>query len=76
MQLDARTDFPVFPPAACELRLVFADGQFRPLGTVTVPLTTGTPLKVPAPAGAGSFRGEIWRRGFRTGSFGLVPPAN
>ncbi|MBL9204906.1 MAG: hypothetical protein JNN01_07460, partial [Opitutaceae bacterium] len=70
VQIDARTDFPVFPPADCELRIKFADGQNRPLATAALPLRTGSPMKVPAPAGAGTLRIEIWRGGFLTATFG------
>ncbi len=70
VRFDSQTDFPVFPAANCEVRAYFADGQNRPLGTATVPLTPGAAIKIPASTGAGLFRLEIWRGGFPTASFG------
>jgi len=75
-RIETRTDFPVFPPAECELRITFRDGQHRPLETKTVPLVTGAPMKVPAPPGTSGFRAEILRGGVGTGTFGPVQPAS
>lgn len=74
-RFEAQTEFPVFPAATCEVRAHFFDGQNRLLGTATVPLVSGSPLKIPATAGASAYRLEIWRGGFATASFGsnLVP---
>ena len=66
VRIEPRTDFPIFPTADCELRVNFLDGQNRPLDIAKVPLRTDGPLKISAPAGAGGFRLEIWRAGFRT----------
>jgi beta-glucuronidase len=66
VRIEPRADFPIFPTADCELRVNFLDGQNRPLDIAKVPLRTDGPLKISAPAGAGGFRLEIWRAGFRT----------
>jgi beta-glucuronidase len=66
----ARTDFPLYPPAECELRVQFVDGQNRPVATSAAPLRTNTPIVLPLPAGASGYRLEIWRGGFRTATFG------
>jgi beta-glucuronidase len=70
--LEPRRDFPVFPPADCELRVNFMDGQGRPLATTKTPLRTGGPMKIPAPAGTSGFRLEVWRGAFRTASWNSV----
>jgi len=75
VRLESRTDFPVFPPADCELRVTFRDGQYRPLETKTIPIRIGAAMKISAPTGAGTFRAEIWRGNFPTGAFGPVEPA-
>jgi len=69
VRLDARTDFPVFPPADLELRVEFVDAQNRLLGEARLPLRAGAATTVAAPSGAGGYRAEVWRGGFRTGSF-------
>ena len=69
LRLEPRTDFPVFPLSNVELEIHFLDGQNRLVQTKRVPLQLGAPMTVPAPPGAGGFRVEIWRGGFRTGSF-------
>ncbi len=65
-----RTDFPLYPPAECELRVQFLDGQNRPVATASAPLRTDAPMTFPVPAGASGYRLEIWRGGFRTATFG------
>jgi beta-glucuronidase len=65
-----RTDFPLYPPAECELRVQFVDGQNRPVATAAAPLRTDAPIVLPLPAGAGGYRLEVWRGGFRTATFG------
>lgn len=79
VRLDPRTDFPLFPPAECALKVRFVDGQNRPVADATVPLQTGAEMKIPAPTGTSGFRLEIWRGGFRTATFGHAtvpqPPA-
>ena len=72
VMLEQRADFPLFPPAACELRVNFTDGQNRPLATSTAALRTDAPMQFPAPPGTGGFRLEIWRGGFRTASCGPI----
>jgi beta-glucuronidase len=67
-----RTDFPLFPPAELELRVAFADGQNRPVSTLTAPLRTDGPMEFAVPAGAGLYRLEVWRGGFRTATFGAA----
>lgn len=74
IRLEPRVDFPVFPPVACELRVNFMDAQYRLIETKSSPLRTDAPMKLAAPPGTSALRAEIWRGGFRTGTFGLVPP--
>ncbi len=69
IRVDARTDFPVFPPTDLELRVTFLDSQSRVLGEARTPLKAGTPATATAPAGSSGYRAEVWRGGFRTGSF-------
>lgn len=66
----ARSDFPLYPPAECELRVQFVDGQNRPVATAAAPLRAGPPIVFPLPPGAGGYRLEVWRGGFRTATFG------
>ncbi|MFM8338231.1 MAG: hypothetical protein ACKODK_21970, partial [Opitutaceae bacterium] len=72
VRLDARDDFPVFPPADCELRVAFSDGQNRPVATLSAPLRAGVVMEFAAPPGAGIYRLEVWRGGFRTATFGAA----
>ena len=72
VRLAPRTDFPLFPPAAAELRVAFTDGQNRPVATVASPLRTDAPMEFAVPAGAGIYRLEVWRGGFRTATFGAA----
>jgi len=74
LRIEPRMDFPVFPPADCELYVRFMDGQHRQLATQTVPLRTGEPLKIPTPEGTSGFRIEIRRGGESVASFGPVTP--
>ena len=72
MRLETRDDFPVFPPADCELRVAFSDGQNRPVATVSAPLRPGIPQEFAVPTGAAIYRLEVWRGGFRTVTFGAA----
>lgn len=74
VRIEPRADFPVFPPADCELHIRFMDGQHRQIATQTVPLLTGEPLKISAPEGTSGFRMEIRRGGESVASFGPVVP--
>lgn len=74
VRIEPRADFPVFPTAACELRVNFMDGDNWPLDTKSVRLRTDGPMKIAAPNGTRLFRIEIWRGAFRTASFGYVRP--
>ena len=53
-------------------RSAFADGQNRPVSTLTAPLRTDGPMEFAVPAGAGLYRLEVWRGGFRTATFGAA----
>ena len=72
VRMEPRTDFPIFPAADCELRVNFLDGQIRPLATTVLSLRPGVEMKTSAPAGAGGFRLEVWRGGFRTATWTSV----
>ncbi len=79
VRLAARADFPVFAPAAAEIRLRMVDGQGRLLEVKTQAVAALEPgaervFQIPATPGAGGFRGEVWRNGFRTLTFGSVRP--
>ena len=72
VRLETRDDFPVFPPADCELRVAFSDGQNRPVATSSAPLRPGAPQEFAVPTGAAIYRLEVWRGGFRTVTFGAA----
>lgn len=77
VRLAARSDFPVYPMAAAELRIRMLDGQGRFLEVKSVPISAMEPgleqeLHVPAASGVSNFMGEIWRNGIRAMTFGVV----
>jgi beta-glucuronidase len=79
VRVAVRDDFPVVPPAAAELRLRMRDGQGRTLETKSVAVPAMAPgavqeLKLAAPPGTSSFRGEIRRGDFAVMTFGAVRP--
>lgn len=77
VRLAARSDFPVYPMEAAELRIRMLDGQGRFLEVKSVPISAMEPgleqeLHVPAASGVSNFMGEIWRNGIRAMTFGVV----
>jgi beta-glucuronidase len=77
VQLAARSDFPVYPPAPAELKIRMMDGQGRFMEIKSVPVPPMAPgteqtFRIPVTPGASRFYGEVWRRDSKTLTFGTV----
>lgn len=69
VEMVLQSEFPLFPPGRCELKVRFVDRQNRPLSEVRVALETDKTMKILAPTGAGGFHLEVWRGDFCAAKF-------
>jgi beta-glucuronidase len=76
VRLEPRADFPVFPPSACELKVMLMAGNNQAVVTYQEPVRVDTPMTfaIPPSMGVRNFRCEILRGGFCVGTFGSAAP--